>query len=75
MLDAALAALAVGSRLVIAVDQFEEVFTQAADDEREEFIDLLTRAANDPEHRVLVLIAQFGRTSTDVAQLTPGWRS
>ena len=56
-LDAALAALAVGSRLVIAVDQFEEVFTQAADDEREEFIDLLTRAANDPEHRVLVLIA------------------
>ncbi len=42
-LDAALAALAPGVRLVLVVDQFEEVFNATRDDaERSGFIDLLT---------------------------------
>ena len=43
-LDAALASLATGQRLVLVVDQFEEVFNATRDDaERSAFIDLLTR--------------------------------
>ncbi len=42
-LDAALAGLATGQRLVVVVDQFEEVFNATRDDaERSAFIDLLT---------------------------------
>jgi hypothetical protein len=43
-LDVALGALASGQRLVLVVDQFEEVFNTTRDDaERSAFIDLLTR--------------------------------
>lgn len=42
-LDAALASLAAGQRLVVVVDQFEEVFNATRDDaERSAFVDLLT---------------------------------
>lgn len=44
-------------RLVLYVDQFEELFTLTADDtERQQFIDLLTTAATEPDGLVSVLI-------------------
>jgi len=43
------------SRLVVAVDQFEEVFTTASIEEREEFADALVRLAADPDAAVVVL--------------------
>ena len=53
-----LAALGPGERLVLAVDQLEELFT-ACDDEREraEFLDALVAAADDGERRAKVLVA------------------
>ena len=55
-----------GKRLVLAVDQFEEVFAASvAEHERRAFIDMLVDAAWDPERRALILIAVradfFGR--------------
>jgi|GEM_PF-1076114 len=45
-------------RLVIYVDQFEELFTLTRSaDEREQFIHLLTTAANDPDSPVSILIS------------------
>ena len=47
-----------GGRLVLAVDQFEEVFTACGDEaEREAFIDELIAATRDPRRRALVLMA------------------
>jgi WD40 repeat protein len=44
------------TRLVLVVDQFEELFTSPiTEDERTEFVDALTAAANDPEHAIVVL--------------------
>ena len=57
LLERAVAALAPGSRLVIGVDQFEEVFSLTSDDERDAFLDLLTAAAHDRDQRVVVVIA------------------
>jgi WD40 repeat protein/DNA-binding SARP family transcriptional activator len=55
-----------GERLVLAVDQFEELFDPSvAEPERRAFIDALVDAAWDPERRALILIAVradfFGR--------------
>ncbi|HEX2090500.1 MAG TPA: AAA family ATPase, partial [Actinomycetota bacterium] len=56
-LEATIDAIGSEGRLVVAVDQFEEVFTLCTDeDERDAFIDTLTRAAvSGPERVVFVL--------------------
>jgi len=47
-----------GDRLVIAVDQFEELFAASvSEDERRAFVDMLVDAAWDAERRALILIA------------------
>jgi len=47
-----------GERIVIAVDQFEELFSPSlSEDERRAFVDALVDAAWDPDRRALVLIA------------------
>ena len=47
-----------GERLVIAVDQFEELFAPSVgEDERRAFVDALVEAAWDPERRAVVLLA------------------
>ena len=65
-----------GRRIVVAVDQFEEVFTQCEDEEeRRAFIDSLVEAAWDPERRCAVLLVLradfFGRLGEfpDLAEL------
>jgi WD40 repeat protein/DNA-binding SARP family transcriptional activator len=70
-LTAALAAVAPGERLVLAVDQFEELFAASvAENERRSFIDSLVEAAWDADRRVLVVIALradfFGRLAAYV---------
>src|SRR5262249_59317795 len=55
-----------GEVLVLAVDQFEEVFTPSVSEEdRRALVDALVEAAWDPERRALVLLALradfFGR--------------
>jgi WD40 repeat protein/class 3 adenylate cyclase len=53
---APLASEARGSRLVLVVDQFEEVFTTCADEvERSRFIDAVSSVARSPESAVVVL--------------------
>ena len=57
-LEQAVAAAPAEGRLVIAVDQFEELFTACRDDaERTAFADALVAAVRDPRRRALVLIA------------------
>jgi WD40 repeat protein/DNA-binding SARP family transcriptional activator/energy-coupling factor transporter ATP-binding protein EcfA2 len=75
-LGQAIARLRPGGRIVIAIDQFEEVFTLCEDErERRAFIDALVEAAWDPERRcalLLVLRADFfGRLGEfpDLAEL------
>jgi WD40 repeat protein/DNA-binding SARP family transcriptional activator len=52
----AMAGLSRGERLVVAVDQLEELFTVCEDEaERAEFLQWLVAAADDHERRVLVL--------------------
>ncbi len=65
-----------GRRLVVAVDQFEELFTACeSEEERRSFVDALVEAAWDPERRVAILIAMradyFGRLVAfpDLAEL------
>jgi WD40 repeat protein/DNA-binding SARP family transcriptional activator len=65
-LAAALAEIAPAERLVLAVDQFEELFVESvAENERRRFIDRLVEAAWDADRRLLVVIALradfFGR--------------
>ena len=56
--DQALAQAAPDGRLVIAVDQFEELFAACRDErERAAFADALVAAVRDPRRRALVLIA------------------
>src|SRR4051794_2465818 len=67
-LATALDRLPSGGRLVVAVDQLEEVFTPAvAEDERRAFIDELVEAAWDPDRRATVVVALradfFGRVA------------
>jgi WD40 repeat protein/tRNA A-37 threonylcarbamoyl transferase component Bud32 len=57
-LTEALEALPSGARLLVAVDQLEELFTACRSDaERVGFADTLARAAADPEGRAVVVIA------------------
>ena len=57
-LDQALAPLPDRGRLVVAVDQFEEVFTTCRDEtERAAFVDALVAAVRDPRRRTLVVVA------------------
>ena len=57
-LEQAVAAAPPQGRLVIAVDQFEELFTACRDDaERTAFADALVAAVREPRRRALVLIA------------------
>lgn len=45
------------TRLVLYIDQFEELFTQTErDDERRQFIDLITTASNEAESTVTVIL-------------------
>lgn len=44
-------------RVVLYIDQFEEVFTLASEDECERFINLLTTAANDPDCPLTILLS------------------
>jgi WD40 repeat protein/DNA-binding SARP family transcriptional activator/energy-coupling factor transporter ATP-binding protein EcfA2 len=75
-LRAALRRVGPGERLVVAVDQFEELFgATVGDDTRRSFLDSLVEAAWDPDRRVLVVIALradfFGHLAAyvDVADL------
>ncbi len=55
---AALGSLEPGERLVLAVDQFEEMFTACRDDgERAAFAEALAIVAEDPDQRVVVVLA------------------
>lgn len=57
-LDEALGRLSGGERIVIAVDQLEELFTQCkAETERVAFLEQLAAAARDPERRALVVVS------------------
>jgi DNA-binding SARP family transcriptional activator/WD40 repeat protein len=57
-LEAALGRMAPGERLVVAVDQLEELFTACEqDDERAAFLGQLAAAARETERRALVLVA------------------
>jgi WD40 repeat protein/DNA-binding SARP family transcriptional activator len=57
-LDVVLSGLKPGDRLVVAVDQLEELFTVCErEDERLAFLDQLATAACDTERRVLILVA------------------
>jgi WD40 repeat protein/DNA-binding SARP family transcriptional activator len=54
----ALDRLAPGERLVLAVDQLEEVFSLCEDEaERQSFLASLVAAANDPDRRAVVLVS------------------
>ena len=54
----ALATLPADARLLIAVDQLEELFTACRSDaERSAFAEVLARAANDPAGRAVVVVA------------------
>lgn len=55
-LEQAVASLRRGERIVVAIDQLEELFTVCADEsERRSFLELLVAAAGDHERRVLLL--------------------
>ncbi|MGO9753064.1 MAG: BTAD domain-containing putative transcriptional regulator [Solirubrobacteraceae bacterium] len=57
-LDAVLDSLPAGERLVIAVDQFEELFTQCeSEPERRRMIAALATAARDADRRAVVIVA------------------
>jgi hypothetical protein len=57
-LAAAFGTLGAGERLLMVVDRFEELFTACRTDrERDGFADVLTRAADDPDGRVVVVAA------------------
>jgi WD40 repeat protein len=65
----ALQALPAGARLLLAVDQLEELFTACRSDaERAGFADTLARAAADPDGRAVVVVALradfYGRFAT-----------
>ena len=75
-LPAALGSFHHGERLLLAVDQFEEVFTACRDErQRVSFVDQLVNAAWDPERRLLVALTLradfFGRLVSypELAQL------
>jgi WD40 repeat protein len=66
-------------RAVVALDQFEEIFSPSVDErERRAFVDALVESAWDPERRTMILIALradfFGRLAPypDLAELLGG---
>jgi WD40 repeat protein/class 3 adenylate cyclase len=60
-LGSALEDLQPSERLVLVVDQFEEIFTQCADvDERASFVDVLTHSAVESPDRVAVVVTIRG---------------
>src|SRR4051812_2938693 len=60
-LERVLDGVAPGTHFVLAVDQFEEVFTACADEgERREFVDELVRVARDPDELGVVIVALRG---------------
>ena len=62
-LETALAGRDQGERLVLVVDQFEEVFATTADaSERAAFIDRLVAAAGDPDDAVVVIVVRADYT-------------
>jgi DNA-binding SARP family transcriptional activator/WD40 repeat protein len=68
-LDAALSRISQGERIVLAVDQLEELFTVCSDEaERAAFIDELVAAATDDARRVVVIVSLradfYGRCAT-----------
>jgi WD40 repeat protein/DNA-binding SARP family transcriptional activator len=68
-LDVVLAGLKPGDRLVVAVDQLEELFTVCGrEDERGRFLEQLASAAADTERRMLIVVALradfYGRCAT-----------
>ncbi len=68
-ITAALDWLATGERLVLVVDQFEEVFVACRDAvEREAFLDALVEGAGDEEERLIVVIALRADFYADCAQ-------
>ena len=71
----AVAAGALHERLVLAVDQFEEVFTACRDpSERTAFADALVASARDPRRRALVLVAVRADFYGRCASLPELWR-
>jgi WD40 repeat protein/DNA-binding SARP family transcriptional activator len=57
-IDDALERLPAGERLVLVVDQFEEVFVACRDEaEREAFLDALVSGSADPDERLVVVLA------------------
>jgi WD40 repeat protein/DNA-binding SARP family transcriptional activator/energy-coupling factor transporter ATP-binding protein EcfA2 len=75
----ALAGLAEHQRLLIVVDQFEEIFVACADERRRDaFVEALTEAAGDPERRAVVVLGVradfYGRCAAypELAELLSG---
>ncbi len=56
VIDMALAGAHEDARLLLVVDQFEEVFTRAGPAEREKFLNLLEHAATEPGGRAMIVI-------------------
>ena len=78
-LGAAVARLAPGERMVVAIDQLEELFTNCeSESERAAFLEGLAAAARDPDRRALVLGSLradfYGRVASypEFAQLLSG---
>jgi basic membrane lipoprotein Med (substrate-binding protein (PBP1-ABC) superfamily)/DNA-binding SARP family transcriptional activator len=46
-----------GGRLLLVIDQFEEVFTLTGEPERQQFLEAMVRAASEPDARICVLLA------------------
>jgi DNA-binding SARP family transcriptional activator/basic membrane lipoprotein Med (substrate-binding protein (PBP1-ABC) superfamily) len=46
-----------GARLLLVIDQFEELFTLADEQPRREFLAFIARAVNEPESQISVLVA------------------
>jgi len=49
--------LAQGGRVILVIDQFEELFTIADDVARRQFLDAVTRAVSEPGSRITVMLA------------------
>lgn len=61
-----------GTRLVLYIDQFEEVFTQVSDEaERRQFIDLLGTAASEPDGVLYLLLSMRADFYDRPLQFTP----
>ena len=70
-----MAAATLHERLVLAVDQFEEVFTACRDEsERTAFADALVASVRDPRRRALVLVAVRADFYGRCASLPELWR-